>query len=374
MYIIIAILVFLFPINATFANQTKDKTNTSYAVNTYVKGLKHPWGLAFLPDGRLLVTEKEGILRIIEKNGQLSKPVKNLMSVYNSGQGGLLDVALDPDFKNNRTIYLSYSKPEPDNKSRTAVARAQLKGQALENVTTIWQQSHAEKKGFHYGSRLVFDRDGYLFVTLGDRGSRKEDAQNLSTHFGKIVRIDTNGKPAPDNPFIKDKNALPDIWSYGHRNIQGAYLHPETGELWTNEHGPRGGDEINKAEGGKNYGWPVITYGINYNGTPITDKTHMPGMQQPVHYWDPSIATSGLLIYSGNTFPNWKGNLFTGALRAQHISRIVLDKENKVIHEERILSDQNERIRAVTQGPNGYLYALTDSPKGRVLKISPVTQ
>ena len=348
-----------------------DKHSHEYTVSTYAEGLVHPWGLTFLPDGRLLVTEKEGHLRIIDKNGSISEPVNNLMPVKSSGQGGLLDVALDPDFAKNKTLYLSYSKPEDGERSRTAVAKAQLKGNGLENLTTIWQQAQAEKRGFHFGSRLVFDRDGYLFVTLGDRALRKEDAQNLKTHFGKIVRIDTNGAPAPGNPFLQNENALSDIWSYGHRNVQGAFLHPKTGQLWANEHGPRGGDEINKVEAGKNYGWPVITYGINYNGTPITDKTAMDGMEQPVHYWDPSIATSGMLIYTGKAFPNWQGDIFTGALALRHLNRITLDDDLKVKNEDRMLKDMNERIRAFTQGPDGHIYVLTDSPKAKVLKISP---
>ena len=342
-----------------------------YTVTTYAEGLVHPWGLAFLPDGRLLVTEKEGQLRIVNKDGTVSDPVANVMPVKSAGQGGLLDVALDPNFDKNNTIYLSYSKPEDDDASRTAVAKATLKDNSLEGLTTIWKQAQAEKRGFHYGSRLIFDRDGYLFVTLGDRALRKDDSQNLKTHFGKIVRIDTNGKPAPGNPFLNQEGVLPDIWSYGHRNVQGAFLHPKTGELWANEHGPRGGDEINRVEAGKNYGWPVITYGINYNGTPITDKTHMDGMEQPVHYWDPSIATSGMLIYSGTAFPQWQGDIFTGALKLQHLNRISVDKDLKVTHEERLLKDMNERIRAFAQGPDGHIYVLTDSPKGKVLKVSP---
>ncbi len=340
-------------------------------VTTYASGLTQPWGMTFLPDGRLLVTEKAGNLRIVDTDGQVSEPISGLMAVSDRGQGGLLDVVLDPDFSNNQMIYLSYAEANQGDQSRTAVAKAKLVNNKLEDVTQIWQQAQLEKAGYHYGSRLVFDRTGHLFVTLGDRGNGKGRVQDLSTHFGKIVRIDTNGQAAKDNPFIGQKDALPDIYSYGHRNVQGAFLHPKTGVLWANEHGPKGGDEINLVQASKNYGWPEITYGINYNGTPITDKTALPGMEQPIHYWDPSIATSGMLIYSGEAFPNWQGDVFTGALKLTHLNRIKLDADNKVVTEERLLKDQKERIRAIEQGPNGYIYVATDSGKGRILKIAP---
>jgi glucose/arabinose dehydrogenase len=340
-------------------------------VTTFAEGLQKPWGMTFLPDGRLLVTEKAGNLRIIEQSGQVSPPLKNMLPVKHAGQGGLLDVVLDPDFSNNQLIYFSYAKAADNDEARTAVGKARLDGDQLLDVTTIWQQKQTERGGYHFGSRLVFDRSGHLFVTTGDRNYAKDRVQDLSTHFGKIIRIDTNGKPAADNPFINTPGALPDIYSYGHRNAQGAFLHPQTGELWANEHGPRGGDEINRIAAGKNYGWPEITYGINYNGTPITDKTALPGMEQPVHYWDPSIATSGMLIYSGEAFPEWQGHIFTGALKLMHLNRIELDEDLKVVNEERLLLDQKERIRAIEQGPDGHIYVATDSDNGRILKISP---
>lgn len=358
-------------INAIAEDKKQETKTHQITVSTYAEGLEQPWGLKFLPDGRLLVTEKKGQLRIISEDGSISDAIEVNLDINTKGQGGLLDVVLDPDFSNNQMIYLSYAKSAEKGQARTAVAKAKLTDTHLKNVESIWQQAQPYKAGYHYGSRLVFDRTGHLFVTLGDRGG-KENVQDMSTHFGKVVRIDTNGNPAKGNPFLDQKDILPDIYSSGHRNVQGAYLHPVTGILWGNEHGPRGGDEINIIQAGKNYGWPVITYGINYNGTPITDKTEMKGMQQPVHYWDPSIATSGMLIYSGDAFPKWQGNIFTGALKLMHLNRIQLDDNNKIVTEERLLKDQNSRIRAIEQGPNGYIYVATDSPKGKILKISPL--
>ena len=329
--------------------------------------------MTFLPDGRLLVTEKQGNLRIVAGDGAVSEPLKGMLAVEDKGQGGLLDVVPDPDFDNNQLIYFSYAAAAPDGEARTAVGKAKLVGNELQQVKQIWQQAQTYRAGYHYGSRLVFDRTGHLFVTLGDRGN-KEQVQDMGTHFGKVVRIDTDGNPAKDNPFLNKQGVLPDIYSSGHRNVQGAFLHPETGELWGNEHGPRGGDEVNRIQAGKNYGWPTITYGINYNGTPITDKTEMPGMEQPVHYWDPSIATSGMLIYSGDAFPKWRGDVFTGALKLQHLNRLKLKKGRYVVSEERLLKDQKERIRAIEQGPDGLIYVATDHPEGRILKLTPDDQ
>jgi glucose/arabinose dehydrogenase len=363
--------IILLMIFSSFIISAKESRSHAIKVTTYASGLSKPWGMTFLPDGRLLVTEKKGNLRIIDQQGHVSEPIKNMIEVHYAGQGGLLDVVLDPEFKNNQMIYFSYAKKADGDQAKTAVGKAKLVADELKDVKEIWQQKQSIKKGYHYGSRLVFDRTGHLFVTLGDRNYGKDRVQDLSTHFGKIVRIDTDGNPAKDNPFIKTKGALPDIYSYGHRNVQGAFLHPESGELWANEHGPRGGDEINLVQAGKNYGWPEITYGINYNFTKITDHTSLPGMEQPIHYWDPSIATSGMLIYSGEAFPHWQGNVFTGALKLMHLNRIALDENNKVITEERLLLDQNERIRAIEQGPDGYIYVATDNDDGRILKISP---
>jgi len=353
-------------------NDEKPQTSATHqiAVSTYAEGLNQPWGMKFLPDGKLLVTEKKGQMRIVSTDGSISEPMKINLDINTRGQGGLLDVALGPNFQDNHMIYFSYAKSAENSQARTAVAKAKLSDNTLSQVKTIWQQAQPYKAGYHYGSRLVFDKTGHLFVTLGDRGG-KENVQDMSTHFGKVVRIDTDGKPAKDNPFLNKEGVLPDIYSTGHRNVQGAYLHPVTGVLWGNEHGPRGGDEINIIEAGNNYGWPVITYGINYIGTKITDITEKEGMEQPVHYWDPSIATSGMLIYSGDAFPYWKGNIFTGALKLMHLNRIQLGDNNKVVTEERLLKDQKSRIRAIEQGPNGHIYVATDSADGKILKISP---
>ncbi|TDR22399.1 PQQ-dependent sugar dehydrogenase [Marinicella litoralis] len=364
-------IVTLAPISNAHGDE-HNKQSHEIDVTVFADGLKQPWGMTFLPDGRLLVTEKAGHLRIIDTNGQVSVPIEGVPAVNTKGQGGLLDVVLDPNFIENKTIYFSYALLEQDdNESRTAVAKAQLHNDTLSHVKPIWQQAHSKKAGYHYGSRLVFDRTGHLFVTLGDRNYGKDEVQDLSTHFGKVVRIDTDGKPAANNPFLNQSNALPDIYSYGHRNIQGAFLHPETGELWANEHGPRGGDEINVIKAGHNYGWPVITYGINYNGTPITDKRFMEGMEQPIHYWDPSIATSGMLIYNGKAFPNWQGDIFTGALKLMHLNRIKLNDQHQVLTEERLLKAQKQRIRAIEQGPDGFIYVATDNSAGQILKITP---
>ncbi len=348
-----------------------NQSSHNIKVSTFAEGLEKPWGMTFLPDGRLLVTEKSGQLRIVNQDGSVSEPVKGVPEVNDSGQGGLLDVVLDPNYNDNSMIYFSYAKSEGGDQSRTAVGKAKFSENGLVDTQEIWHQAQACRAGYHYGSRLVFDRTGHLFVTLGDRNCGKDQVQDMSTHYGKVVRIDTNGQPAKGNPYLTKDGVLPDIWSSGHRNIQGAFLHPETGELWGNEHGPKGGDEINHIQAGNNYGWPVITFGINYNGTPITDKTAMPGMEQPVHYWDPSIATSGMLVYSGDAFPNWQGDIFTGALKLMHLNRVKLDDKQKVITEERLLKDQKERIRAIEQGPDGHIYVATDHVQGRILKISP---
>lgn len=369
------ILTTIISLSIAFNTNAKDispnSTSHKIKVSTYAEGLDQPWGMTFLPDGRLLVTEKKGQLRIISQDGSVSNPIDIQLAVNSKGQGGLLDIVLDLDFPNNQMIYFSYAKPEESGYNHTAVAKAKLVNNTLEGVKTIWQQAQTSKTKHHYGSRLVFDLTGHLFVTLGDRGG-KENVQDMTTHFGKVVRIDTEGNPAKGNPFLNQENVLPDIYSSGHRNVQGAFLHPQTGILWGNEHGPRGGDEINIIQAGKNYGWPVITYGINYNGTPITDKRKMDGMEQPIHYWDPSIATSGMLIYTGDAFPNWQGDIFTGALKLMHLNRIKLDKNYKLVTEERLLKDQHSRIRDIEQGPNGNIFVATDSAKGKILKISPL--
>jgi glucose/arabinose dehydrogenase len=340
-------------------------------VETAASGLENPWGLAFLPDGRMLVTERAGRLRVVAANGQLSQPLPGVPRVAARGQGGLLDVAVDPDFAQNRTIYLSYAEPR-EGGSATAVARARLNvaGTALEGATVIFQQQPAGSTTRHFGSRLVFGRDGHLFVTTGDRGNQEMSAQDPASTIGKVLRIRTDGTVPPDNPFIGRDGTRPEIWSLGHRNAQGAALHPETGVLWTIEHGARGGDEVNVVRKGLNYGWPVITFGIDYSGRKIGEGQAKPGLEQPIHYWDPSIAPSGALFYTADRYRGWRGSLFTGALAGQMLVRMTLGAE-KVTGQERLLESLNERIRDVRQGPDGLIYLLTDSPSGRILRLRP---
>lgn len=346
------------------------------SVETVAAGLENPWGLTFLPDGRMLVTERPGRLRIVSRSGTVSEPVRGLPPVYATGQGGLLDVALAPDFPDSRIIFLSYAEPR-EGASGTSVARARLVedgGEArLDDLQVIFRQSPAAGGSNHYGSRLVFARDGTLFVTLGDRYSLREQAQDLSVHIGKIVRINTDGSVPDGNPFRNRNGARPEIWSYGHRNVQGATLDPSTGRLWTIEHGARGGDELNHPEAGKNYGWPVITYGRDYSGARIGEGTERAGMEQPVKYWDPSFAPSGLAFYTGDLMAKWKGDLFTGGLSGTRLVRLRLDPaRERVIEEEVLLGDLGERIRDVRQGPDGALWLLTDDPgEGRLLRLSP---
>ena len=275
-------------------------------------GLEHPWGIAFLPDGRALVTERPGRLRIVDRSGKASEPLAGVPAVDAVGQGGLLDVTLDPEFARNQRLYLSYAEPRGDGKNGTSVARAKLGPMGLEDVTVIFRQQPAMASRHHFGSRLVFGRDGNLFVTLGDRNSGRDKVQQLDNHIGKVVRIDRDGKAPADNPYRKQAGALPEIWSFGHRNIQGAALDPATGDLWTNEHGPKGGDELNHTLGGRNYGWPLVTYGMEYSGKPVSDSTEAPGLESPVHYWVPSIATSGLAFYTGSAIPEWTGQRVRG--------------------------------------------------------------
>jgi glucose/arabinose dehydrogenase len=337
---------------------------------TVAEGLENPWGMAFLPDGRLLVTERPGRLRIVAKDGKLGRPLEGLPAVHAVNQGGLLDVALDPDFASNLLVYLSYTEPR-DGGNGTAVARGRLTDGGLAGVEVIFRQQPTVKGGHHFGSRLVFARDGRLFVTLGDRFTERKRAQTLDSHLGKVVRIERDGKVPADNPFVGRKDALPEIWSYGHRNVQGAALHPATGELWTNEHGPRGGDELNRTLAGLNYGWPVVTYGVEYSGAKISDSPTAPGIEPPVHHWVPSIATSGLLFYTGDRFPKWKGSAFVGGLASKQVARLGMDG-NRVVGEERLLEGVvNERVRDVEQGPDGLIYLLTDEKKGRLLRIEP---
>jgi glucose/arabinose dehydrogenase len=338
-----------------------------FRVETVARGLEHPWALAFLPDGRIILTERAGRVRIVEASGKLSAPLDGVPEVRAAGQGGLLDVTVDPRFTENRFVYLSYAEPG-DGGAGTAVARARLGEGRLENVQVIYRQQPKTAGGNHFGSRIVFDREGKLFVTQGDRFDQRPKVQDLSTTIGKIVRINPDGSIPADNPYVGREGVRPEIWSYGHRNLQGAAIHPETGQLWTVEHGARGGDELNHPEAGKNYGWPVITYGVDYSGARIGEGTAKEGMEQPVYYWDPVIAPSGLLFYTGNAFPEWRGNLLVGSLQPGGLVRLVLEG-GKVVSEERYRGELGARIRDVQQGPDGFVYVVTDEGDGRLLRI-----
>ena len=332
------------------------------------RGLEHPWGLAFLPDGRMLVTERPGRVRLVGADGRLSEALTGVPQVMAGGQGGLLDVALSPGFSRDRLVYLSFSEPGPGGGS-TAVARGRLAERGLEGTEVIWRQTPKVSGTFHWGSRLVFRSDGTLFVTLGDRFSHRDAAQDLSVTIGKIVRINPDGSAPADNPFVGRQGVRPETWSYGHRNVQAAALDAR-GELWTAEHGARGGDEINNPQPGRNYGWPVITYGVDYSGARIGVGTSRPGMEQPVYYWDPVIAPSGAMFYGGDRFPQWRGDLFVGSLQPGGLVRLRL-ADHRVVSEERYQLQPNERIRDVRQGPDGLIYLLTDSPRGRIVRLEP---
>ena len=355
--------------------------NQPFTVVTVAEGLQNPWSLAFLPGGKMLVTERPGRLRVLGADGTLSKPVAGLPAVDGRGQGGLLDVVLDPAFAQNRLVYVSYAEPAGEGgMNNTAVARGAFVDDSadprLDNVTVIYHQQPSLASPLHFGGRLIFARDGTLFVTQGDRSitAGRMQAQKLDSGLGKIVRINPDGSIPKDNPFAGKEGVRPEIWSYGHRNIQSATLHPATGELWEVEHGTRGGDELNIARKGKDYGWPTIAYGIEYQGGPITGGIQQQaGMEQPLYYWDPVIAPSGMLFYTGSLFPAWKDSLFIGGLGSTNLVRLTL-KGEKVVGEERLLQDlqpQRERIRDVRQGPDGAIYVVTDSGKGRVLKLVP---
>lgn len=357
-------------VTSATAQQRYPSSAGELVVETVASGLENPWGLTFLPDGRMLVTERPGRLRLVGGDGKLSAPISGVPNVVARGQGGLLDVVLDPNFAQNRYIYLSFAEPRA-NGNGTSVARARLSanGTALEGLTVIFRQMPTIASNMHFGSRLVFDRTGALFVTVGDRYSQRDQAQNPENHIGKVLRIRPEGGAADGNP--KKPGWAPEIWSIGHRNVQGAALHPQTGQLWTAEHGARGGDEINTPKAGLNYGWPVITYGIDYSGVKIGEGTSKSGMEQPLFYWDPSIAPSGAAFYTGDKLPAWKNSLFVGALAGQLLSRLSTDG-GKVTGEERLLSNLGERIRDVRQGPDGFLYLLSDDSNGKILRVRPV--
>jgi glucose/arabinose dehydrogenase len=335
------------------------------------RGLDHPWGLAFLPDGSALVTERPGRLRRVTlADGGLGEPIQGTPAVDATGQGGLLGIALAPDFASSRQVFLAFARAT-DGGNATAVYRGRLSEDftRLDDGTIIFTQNRSANSGHHFGARLVFDRDGLLFVTTGDRNVLRDEVQNPAAHIGKVLRITRDGAPAPGNPALP--GWAPEVWSLGHRNLQGATLHPETGALWTVEHGARGGDEVNTPQAGKNYGWPVISFGREYSMLAIGDGTVKDGMEQPVHYWDPSIAPSGMTFVTSDTYPGWRGNLLVGALAGQHIARLVLDG-GRVVAEERLF-EGSARFRDVVQGPDGRMYVLTDdgAPDGALMVIAP---
>jgi glucose/arabinose dehydrogenase len=376
------------PPNATgqapaFPGQTRAperKSNVAFDVVTVAEGLQLPWGMAFLPGGAFLVTEKQpGRLRIVGADGKLSEPVAGLPPVDARNQGGLLDVSLDPAFATNHLIYWSYAEPRDGGVNNTAVARGRLVQEAqprVDDVQVIFHQVPSLNSQQHFGGRLVWNRDGTLFITLGERSitEGRMQAQRMDGLLGKIVRINSDGTIPKDNPFVGKEGVRPEIWSFGHRNVEAATANPTTGELWEVEHGTRGGDEINISRKGKDYGWPTIAYGIEYDGRSITGGiTAKEGMEQPLYYWDPVIAPSGMVFYTGDLFPAWKGNLFIGGLASMNLVRLTVNGD-KIVDEERLLKDlqpKPERIRDVRQGPDGALYLLTDSKAGRMLKLVP---
>ena len=355
-----------------FVNQAQAQDVRAQVV---AQGLQHPWAVAFLPEGRFLVTERSGTLRLVAANGTVSTPLQGLPAIATGGQGGLLDLVLDRDFARNQTLYFCFSEPDatpgsPNNSTALARARLSANGQRLEDVKVIFSQRPKIASNLHFGCRITEARDGTLVLALGERYSRRDDAQKLDNHLGKVVRVNKDGTVPADNPFVGKPGALPEIWSYGHRNPQGATLAPD-GSYWMNEHGPQGGDEINVPQAGRNYGWPVITYGENYGGGKLGEGTQRAGMEQPLHYWVPSIAPSGMVFLTSDRYgAAWKGNLFVGSLKFGYLNRMVLDGR-KVQAEHKLLADGKERIRDVRQGLDGLLYVLTDTANGRLLRLLP---
>ncbi|WP_086478087.1 PQQ-dependent sugar dehydrogenase [Arenibacter amylolyticus] len=367
--IALVLLMFL-SLHISCAQQDENEANTpkkvTYTPQLVVEGISIPWGMAFLPDGSMLITEKSGEI-IHFKDGQKSV-VENGPTVYNRGQGGLLDIAIDPDYQNNGWIYISYASEEGEEKGgNTAIMRAKLNGNSLTEKEVLYKAGPNTTRGQHFGSRIAFDKDGYLYFSIGDRGDRDVNPQDITRDGGKVYRIHRDGSIPSDNPFVDKEGAKTAVFSYGHRNPQGMVQHPETGAIWTNEHGPMGGDEINIVGKGNNYGWPVITYGVNYSGTPITDETQRKGMEDPLYYWVPSIAPSGMAFVSSDKYPEWKGSLLVGSLKFQYLERLEL-KDNKVVYREKIMPDMG-RVRDVRQAPDGYIYVAVEG-KG-IYKLVP---
>ena len=357
------------PQGPAMRSPTPPYTDGVVKADVVARGLEHPWGLAILPDGRMLVTERPGRLRMVSRGGELSAPLGGVPTVFAEGQGGLLDVALDPAFATNHVIYLSYAEPD-GSAAGTSVARGVLGDAGLTDVKVIYRQQPKVVSGNHFGSRIVFAKDGSMFITQGERFSFRDQAQDLTSDLGKVVHINTDGSVPASNPFVGREDARPEIWSYGHRNVQAAAVDPVTGQLWTVEHGAAGGDELNHPEAGKNYGWPVITYGRDYNGSRIGIGAVKEGMEQPVYYWDPVIAPSGMTFYTGTAFPAWRNNILVGGLASNALVRLVLEN-GRVVHEERYLGELHARIRDVQVGPDGQLYVITDAVDGQLLRVVP---
>lgn len=349
------------------AGSTITTQKQKFVLQSVTTELQRPWGMAFLPDGRILVTELAGEIRIIKDDKLLDEKISGVPEVFNNGQGGLLDIQLHPDYAKNGWIYITYAKPDGTKGGGTTVIRAKLKGNTLTNIEQLFNAQPSSPSGAHFGSRIVFDGNGYIFFSCGERG-KMENAQDLTNHLGKIMRLHDDGRVPTDNPFVNTAGAKPEIWSYGHRNPQGLYYDKTTGTLWDDEHGPKGGDELNKVEKGKNYGWPVITYGIGYDDKPLTDITKKDGMEQPVRYWVPSIAPCGMTMVTGNKYPNWKGNFLVGALSFQLVARVEV-VDGKFVAEERFL-EKIGRVRTVVQSPDGYIYVATENP-GKIYKLMP---
>lgn len=360
--------IFVSADNTVIGNYESEKH--SFKIVVLTDELSHPWSIAFLPNGEFLITEKQGRLRRFADGALDPIPIEGLPEIANKGQGGLLDVAVHPDFVNNQLIYFTYSASNWSGAS-TQLARARLVDHTLKDLEELFIAKPKSRGGRHFGSRIVFAPDGYLYLTLGDRGQR-ELAQELSSHTGSMIRLNHDGTVPADNPFVSQESAMPEIFSYGHRNIQGLAVQPGTGLLWSHEHGPQGGDELNIVRAGVNYGWPTITYGRNYgSGTKIGEGTEKAGMQQPVYYWVPSIAPSGMAFYKGNAFPKWNGNIFIGSLKFRHLTRLELHNET-VVHEEILLANELGRIRDVRTGPDGFLYLLTDDDNGKLVRLEPL--
>lgn len=369
-----AMAAFLLAFPAAAVDEVFETDGPSIHVQTVADGLAHPWAITFLPDGSMLVTERQGNLRHVTAEGEVSEPIQGVPGVFAQRQGGLLDVALDPNFEENRLVYMSYAEPG-EGGNGTAVARGTLSedATALSNVEVIFRQQPKVNSSAHYGSRLVFDGAGHLFVTLGERFAEqfRVQSQDLDSHLGKIVRINPDGSVPGDNPFAGQEGALPEIWSLGHRNIQAAAMNPETNVLWEIEHGPRGGDELNIVEPGENYGWPVVSLGVNYDGTPVGEGIQQAeGMVDPIQSWTPVIAPSGMIFYGGGAFPDWQGDLFVGGLASTALVRLEIGGDN-VTGEERLLESLGLRIRDVTEGPDGAIYVVTDESNGEILRIGP---